>query len=951
MDAPNPSSTDLPDNMSFSLSFSELVNIAIPQYGVVNFKALHLVLHGILEHINMAELKKVLSGDEEFLQTSQNMLMPREGDGQPTVQPLKRLSNVFDHVVSRIERLESQLSMLHEMPSTSMLLEGSQGTNRPAQELWQLIKLRKMVEGNEEALEKAMKTMQDLLTDINSLKTDTETLRKDVDMLKDMWNKIHLDRINTFFDDMKAQNRKINVLQRDVTALQNKISTIPKADDLVLWSSLHDALFAPGDVSEELEDSDMWKVAEKLPEPELAQTTMFLESSGPSQVSEAFQLPRPLETVWHYPVPGQVQKEESAHGVPLTGAQGLGQSQGFRAPPPAIEPGSAWPQTLESREEMQQLPSLSEGTEEDYLQYKTDTHEVAPAAQTSEEEPPKSARTALRRMKTTAVIAAAAAAAYAAAASSATRAAEASARAAESSALVVQDAPATKLASVATSVAASGPLGIFADVMGAGSSRGAIPSMSITDAAEMGYEEFVASTYATHFIAPDTELSQATLVARQAITPEDKKKAVKYSMSHIAQIPVKHDSLKEEFDQLSSHMKHHIAHLAHRGSSSKFGMTLDILQEKIGNLQKSRLQEEELEKVWGHQIAAMKDHYIVLDRAVEKIYNRLEEFKILESQIKNLDMIKADKSEMEQELKEKADKSILAAKASRVDLERVEMELNEMVQGILLRVMSQEDDWKKMVEQLSKDLNSKDLDSLKKDINEVWHIVKKLLIEGLRFDPDSAAGFRKKLFEQVKCISCDRPVEMMTGPHLITIRKAHLLSTLRPSSANSYEYLQRQQMREQQQLQNLGDQDWHDGPGNDANLKLKSYNLTTLYPYGDPDILDYDTAEVDILGVDGILYKGRMENQEGAQPLTSAEKGLAGEGRQAFRGTPARYPGFAGQHEQMQAGSKAGTIPDWGVLTQPLTKMGSYCMPGTKPGARETQGNKIDGCALESPHE
>lgn len=36
-----------------------------------------------------------------------------------------------------------------------------------------------------------------------------------------------------------------------------------------------------------------------------------------------------------------------------------------------------------------------------------------------------------------------------------------------------------------------------------------------------------------------------------------------------------------------------------------------------------------------------------------------------------------------------------------------------------------------------------DLDDLKKDVDEVWKIVRKLLIEGLRFDPDSAAGFRK----------------------------------------------------------------------------------------------------------------------------------------------------------------------------------------------------------------
>lgn len=49
----------------------------------------------------------------------------------------------------------------------------------------------------------------------------------------------------------------------------------------------------------------------------------------------------------------------------------------------------------------------------------------------------------------------------------------------------------------------------------------------------------------------------------------------------------------------------------------------------------------------------------------------------------------------------------MAAKASRVDLERTAMELNEMIQGILLRIVSQEDDWKKTVDQLSKDLGSK----------------------------------------------------------------------------------------------------------------------------------------------------------------------------------------------------------------------------------------------------
>uniref|UniRef100_A0A8C6D0K1 DUF4795 domain-containing protein n=1 Tax=Moschus moschiferus TaxID=68415 RepID=A0A8C6D0K1_MOSMO len=182
-----------------------------------------------------------------------------------------------------------------------------------------------------------------------------------------------------------------------------------------------------------------------------------------------------------------------------------------------------------------------------------------------------------------------------------------------------------------------------------------------------------------------------------------------------------------------------------------------------------------------------------------------------------------------------------------------------------------------------------DLDDLKKDMDEVWKVVRKLLIEVLHFDPDNAAGFRRKLFEQVKCISCDRPVEVMTSPQLITMRNTHLLPQLRPASANSYEYLQRQQMREQQQLQklqNLGapersldspPQDWGDSPRNDANLKFKPYGLSTLYPYGDPELLDYDCAEVDLLGVDGILYKGRMTSKDKVRPLTSAEKELAGE--------------------------------------------------------------------------
>uniref|UniRef100_G1RFM1 Chromosome 16 open reading frame 96 n=2 Tax=Nomascus leucogenys TaxID=61853 RepID=G1RFM1_NOMLE len=1027
--------------MSFSLTFTELANIAIPQCGVLNFKALHLLLHGILEHIHMAELKKDLSGDEDFLQTSQVAIVPREGDAQPILNPMNRLSNVFDHVVSRLDKMENQLALLQDLPSTAQLLEASQGTARPVQDLWHLIKLRKMVEGHDEVMAKSMQTLQDLLTDLHALQVTITALRKEVDMLKNMLDKVHPEKMDIFAEDFKIQNRKMVALQREVASLQNKFKTIPKTEDMVLWSGLHDAMFTSEIGSSQL---DLWQSVQQLPEAALVQTTEYLEATRAIQVSEPVQNPQLLQTMWHYEVPELLLEGSSAQAVSLSRAQepaqppaltpesapgratefapgpapgtepvpglelglelepvptlgpvpgrsvtpgslpapwpvlgpvpapgaqrpppggwpalprrwplpqgwprvgswpfwDLGvlrptQPQPSRAPPPATEFGLVWPRPLQPyrshqgealqlaavqvQGEENDVPSLrglrerarkdgapKDRTRKDGVPKDRGGKDVDPQDRGGKdgapkdrahkdevpkdrggkdgapkdrvgkdgdpkEAQPKAPQSALHRLKTTAAIAAAA---YAAAASSAAQAAKVAAQS-------VKDAPATKMATIATDTAAAGPLGVFADVLGAGPSRGATESQVLGDDSEI--YEILSPSCSAASIGPDTALSQAMVAAKQATSPEDKKRAVRCSMSHIAQIPVKHDSLKEEFAQLSFDLNQRLSYLANMGGPSSLGRTVDILQKKIGSLQKSRLKEEELERIWGNQIEIMKDRYITLDKAVEKLQVRMDEFKTLQAQIKRLEMNKVNKSTMEEELREKADRSALAGKASRVDLETVALELNEMIQGMLFKVTIHEDSWKKAVEELSKDVNTKlvhsDLDPLKKEMEEIWKIIRKLLIEGLRLDPDSAAGFRRKLFERVKCISCDRPVEMMTGPQLITIRKAHLLSRLRPASANSYEYLQRQQMREQQrlQLQDLGiqedcQQDWGDGPQNATSLKCKSCNLSTLYPYGDPHVINYDSAEVDILGVDGILYKGRMNSQSGAQPSAVAKE-------------------------------------------------------------------------------
>ncbi|XP_052614232.1 uncharacterized protein C16orf96 homolog [Peromyscus californicus insignis] len=1052
--------------MSFSVTFAELANIAIPHCGVVNFKALHLLIQGILDHIQIAGLKKVLSGEEDFLQTSQVVLMPREGEAQPIVNPMKRLSNVFDNVVERLNKLESQVSVIKSMPSTTQLLEASEGAKRPAEEMWNMIKILKRVEGNEEALAKFMKTLQDLLTDLHALKNTVETLQKDMDLMKYIFGKVNPERMELVCEDLKIQNRKLGALQREVITLQDRLRSVPQSEDMVLWSGLHEAMFtqtvssAPplqASSKPELDMSNAWQSLSSIPETVLGQS----EDGG-----HPLQSAIPFQTVVHFEAAKALEEEELAQALEFRGPQRPEQAQAsmsqfvtgsafgprnvpgpsgrpgfipapwsrpglaapgawplpprgwpganawpmgtfqpslgpfgppgqmYRAPFPAMEVGSSWPQPLpqhqgskagthrlsdlqeidyqyeyieESQEEipkdeapqdgipMEEAPqdgipkeeaprvgipkeeapqdripkeeALQDGIPKeeapqdgipkerapqdeipkegapqdripkDRMPQRRAPKDRAPKHRASKDVAPQdrapkdmvhkdragkdktpAASLNLKKLKSAVAVAVATAAAYAAAANTAAQAAKVAAKA-------VKDVPATKMASLASTMAAAGPLGAFADSLGAGLSRGATSFIPFSDdELEDLPEEFTPAVQPTR---TKSVLSQAMLTAMQAVSPEEKKKAVQYSMSHIAQIPVRHDSLKEEVAYLSTNLNQRLNYLANMGSSGKLGNVVNVLEEKIFNLQKARLQEEELERVWGHQIDKMKSNYVVLDRIVEKLQIRMDDFKTLKDEIQRLDLIKADKTIMDQELKEKADKDALASKASRTDLEVVAMELNEMVQSMLLKISNQESDWKKSLKHLRKDLNTKlvhsDLNSLKRDIEEIWKVVRKLLIEGLRFDPDSAAGFKKKLFERVKCISCERPVEMMTGPHLITIRNTRGLSQMRPNSANSFEYLQRQLMREQQQQlhfrnfgvqeEGLGSQkDWGDGPRNETTFKHKSHDLSTLYPYGDPVLMDYDTAEVDILGVDGVLYKGRMNSQTGTR---IGEKDLA----------------------------------------------------------------------------
>lgn len=99
--------------------------------------------------------------------------------------------------------------------------------------------------------------------------------------------------------------------------------------------------------------------------------------------------------------------------------------------------------------------------------------------------------------------------------------------------------------------------------------------------------------------------------------------------------------------------------------------------------------------------------------------------------------------------------------------------------------------------------------------------------------------------------------------------------------------------------------------------------------------------------MDGILYKGRMINQDGARPSTGVEKELAGEGYQAFRGAPTlNVLALLGSMRRCRWGSELAPSLTWGSSSgrRPshgyLKKTEPYYMPGAAPGTGEAVGSK-----------
>ncbi|XP_072205752.1 uncharacterized protein C16orf96 homolog isoform X4 [Excalfactoria chinensis] len=140
---------------------------------------------------------------------------------------------------------------------------------------------------------------------------------------------------------------------------------------------------------------------------------------------------------------------------------------------------------------------------------------------------------------------------------------------------------------------------------------------------------------------------------------------------------------------------------------------------------------------------------------------------------------------------------------------------------------------------------------------QTWRLCKQCHCQGPSFNASSANSFKRHLSCPTKCTSCDRPLAAAPRLPLVTVQKASLHLQSHQASAGGSNCLAQQLPGRETEGSNQMSQD----PTAPTRSPSASSSLTTVCPFGVPADLTCKNGQVDILGIDGIIYKGRLNSQ------------------------------------------------------------------------------------------
>ncbi|KAK7938746.1 hypothetical protein WMY93_002072 [Mugilogobius chulae] len=280
---------------------------------------------------------------------------------------------------------------------------------------------------------------------------------------------------------------------------------------------------------------------------------------------------------------------------------------------------------------------------------------------------------------------------------------------------------------------------------------------------------------------------------------------------------------------------------------------------------------------------------------IEELYKTTEE----------LEEKKADKNMVETEIR--ADKSALDSKVSRVQFDSVTEQLSNMFNDLLNKVTDQEQDWSKLMEKLSSEMDCKlnriELDSVKKQLEARWKTIQERMKNEGAPEQDDAAGIRKQLVERFHCLSCDRPVIKQTpGPQLLTLPASPGFQphrSLRPFTVYTLEQI-RQHCRSERVLEVADYSLYSVSRSCGGSHTLTSFNQRQRSAHQQnsqqgrmlaqlDDTLG-QSEEVDIVGLDGHIYKGRLNSSLSRHAETKLPTIASRDGSSRSRSRPRSSP-------------------------------------------------------------
>nr|XP_015211483.1 PREDICTED: glutamine-rich protein 2 [Lepisosteus oculatus] len=746
--------------MAAVVSLFDLANLAIgsPEVGAVNFNALHALLHAILRHLKIEDVTAEWRDEE-----------PQAPSRQPP--HVREKPSPYHHMEDKLRDIERQMAVLSQLPTGADLLTRSGPGSTPVSDMWQMMQLAKRVEANSDGTSKAMTLIQDVLKEINELKSSRDGLWDETRRLRVQLSELNMKELLDKTAALEKCCHRVDNLEKLLHDLQARMSLYPEdLDKFITWDILQATL-----VDERAQLQEQLKAPRsKAQTPDQAPGQFQVMLGAPSAT------PPSAQESSGSPAQPQAPESQPEAETPLpfaTSARGSSR---------ASSGADRYPETVEALRHVGQLKERHDALEERVELLERSKAELSQLQQLRE------------------------------------HLAELAKRDLPDNLLEQLNCLTATVESLSTDREKQREFQkLFQTLAGASPGKGEKAEQGQTVDGEISFQILYLRSAVQDLEREVEELkrekqgskerkeqpstrtdkhlqeqldklrvtlestisSSSTLLQRSLAQEEERqgqgaeelggrrgdrslgsrgeKEDTTYP-SCCVDVSRKVSQLFRRYEELQGLVS---SHLSRQGDRVRTG-PLSQNSEVITQVQHAILQlQAECEKLSSTASHLLQEH----GQKQQDIAHLYKSMEILEEK-------KADKDRVEMDIDVKADKRALELKVSRLQFDTTTEQLNNMFQELLNKISGQEQDWQRVIEKISAEMDCKldriELEPLKRQLEDRWKAIRKQLQEQPtpQYELDDAAGIRKQLVARFHCISCDRPVDMLTpGPHVVTM--------------------------------------------------------------------------------------------------------------------------------------------------------------------------------------